>query len=89
MFLRGTPGWHGFRRQWLLREGYEELSPAEEREEQLFLGLRTARGIPEDLAGPGAAPLLADGRLTRTPEGRLRIPEAYWFVSDDILSDLI
>ena len=74
---------------WLLREGYEELSPAEEREEQLFLGLRTARGIPEDLAGPGAAPLLADGRLTRTPEGRLRIPEAYWFVSDDILSDLI
>ena len=74
---------------WLLREGYEVLSAAEEREEQLFLGLRTARGIPEDLAGPGAAPLLADGRLTRTPEGRLRIPEAYWFVSDDIISDLI
>ncbi len=74
---------------WLLREGYEVLSAAEEREEQLFLGLRTARGIPEELAGPDAAPLLADGRLTRTPEGRLRIPEAAWFVSDDIISDLI
>ena len=74
---------------WLLREGFEELTAAEEREEQLFLGLRTARGIPEELAGPGAAPLLADGRLTRTPEGRLRIPEAAWFVSDDIISDLI
>ena len=74
---------------WLLREGFEELTADEEREEQLFLGLRTARGIPEELAGPDAATLLADGRLTRTPEGRLRIPEAAWFVSDDIISDLI
>ena len=74
---------------WPLREGYETLSAAEAREEEIFLGLRTARGIPEGLCDPEkAAAVLADGRLVRTGD-RLRIPEDRWFVSDDILTDLI
>jgi len=67
----------------------EHLTEAEAREERIFLGLRTAQGIAEGLVAPDqAAPLLADGRLVRTG-GRLRIPEDHWFVSDDILADLI
>ncbi|MBQ6243834.1 MAG: coproporphyrinogen III oxidase family protein [Bacteroidales bacterium] len=74
---------------WPLRGGYETLSAAEAREEEIFLGLRTARGIPEGLCDPEkAAAALADGRLVRTGD-RLRIPEDRWFVSDDILTDLI
>ena len=68
----------------------ETLSEAEAREERIFLGLRTAQGIAEGLVAPAqAAPLLADGRLVRTGSGRLRIPEDHWFVSDDIIADLI
>ena len=68
----------------------ETLSEAEAREERIFLGLRTAQGIAEGLVDPAqAAPLLADGRLVRTGSGRLRIPEDHWFVSDDIIADLI
>ena len=33
--------------------------------------------------------MLADGRLARVPDSRLRIPEDHWFVSDDIIADLI
>ena len=73
-----------------LRQEYEELSEEEIREETVFLGLRTARGVDAALLDPGrAAEMLADGRLEHTPEGRLRIPEDRWFVSDDILADLI
>jgi oxygen-independent coproporphyrinogen-3 oxidase len=74
---------------WPLRGGHETLSAEEAREEEVFLGLRTARGIPEGLCDPEkAAAALADGRLVRTGN-RLRIPEDRWFVSDDILADLI
>ena len=70
--------------------GSETLSDEEAREEKIFLGLRTARGIPEGLLDAAqAAQMLADGRLARTAEGRLRIPEDHWFVSDDIIADLI
>ena len=75
---------------WPLRGGSEELSVKEIREEEIMLGLRTARGIPEELLDPAAAAeMLADGRLARTGEGRLRIPEDHWFVSDDIIADLL
>ena len=68
----------------------EILSETEAREEEIFLGLRTARGIPEELLEPSkAAPMLADGRLVRLPEGRVRIPEDHWFVSDDLIASLI
>ena len=70
--------------------GREMLSEAEAREEQIFLGLRTARGIPETwLETDAAAEALADGRLVRLSEGRVRIPEDRWFVSDDIIASLI
>ena len=70
--------------------GREMLSEAEAREEQIFLGLRTARGIPETwLETDAAAEALADGRLVRLSEGRIRIPEDRWFVSDDIIASLI
>ena len=36
-----------------------------------------------------AAEALADGRLVRLSEGRIRIPEDHWFVSDDIIASLI
>ena len=68
----------------------ESLSEKEAREELIFLGLRTARGVPEELLDAAqAAQMLTDGRLARTAEGRLRIPEDRWFVSDDIIADLI
>jgi len=55
-----------------------------------MLGLRTAKGVPAELLeADKAAAMLADGRLTRTGDGRLRIPEDHWFVSDDIIADLL
>ena len=55
-----------------------------------MLGLRTAKGVPAELLEAAkAAEMLADGRLTRLPDGRIRIPEDHWFVSDDIVSDLL
>ncbi len=72
------------------RNGKEELSAEEALEEQIMLGLRTARGVPEELLDPArAAVMLADGRLARVPDSRVRIPEDHWFVSDDIIADLI
>ena len=73
-----------------LRGGQEVLSEKEAREEEIMLGLRTARGIPEgllDAARRTAA--LDDGHLVRLPDCRVRIPEDKWFVSDDIIADLI
>ena len=73
-----------------LRGGCEELSEEEMKEEQIMLGLRTAKGVPAELLdGAKAAEMLSDGRLTRTGDGRLRIPEGHWFVSDDIIADLL
>ena len=73
-----------------LREGYERLSAEEAREEEIMLGLRTARGVADGLIDAAkAAAALADGRLERTGDGRLRIPEDAWFVSDDIIADLV
>ena len=73
-----------------LRGGCEELSEKEMKEEQIMLGLRTAKGIPAELLDAAkAAEMLSDGRLARTEDGRLRIPEDYWFVSDDIIADLL
>ena len=73
-----------------LREGKEVLSGKEALEEEIMLGLRTARGVPEGLIDAATATaMLSDGRLTRLPDGRLRIPEDHWFVSDDIIADLI
>jgi len=67
---------------------HETLSAAEIREEELMLGLRTARGVPEKLIPPDhTAKMIADGSLERI-SGRLRIPEDRWFVSDGIIAGL-
>ncbi len=66
----------------------EQLTDIEEREEEIMLGLRTAKGVPEGLLDAAkAAAMLADGRLERVGPDHLRIPENYWFVSDDIIAD--
>ena len=66
------------------------MSEKEMKEEQIMLGLRTAKGIPAELLDAAkAAEMLSDGRLARTEDGRLRIPEDHWFVSDDIIADLL
>lgn len=71
-------------------EGQELLSDQEAREETVMLGLRTARGVAEGLLDAGkAAAMLADDRLERLPGGCVRIPENHWFVSDDIIADLL
>ena len=73
-----------------LRRGSERLSDEESVEEQIMLGLRTARGVAEGLLdAASAAAMLSDGRLERLPGGRVRIPENHWFVSDDIIADLL
>ena len=73
-----------------LRGGQEELSEQEAWEETVMLGLRTARGVAEGLLDAGkAAAMLADDRLERLPGGRVRSPENHWFVSDDIIADLL
>ena len=70
--------------------GEEVLSEEEAREEAVMLGLRTARGMAEGLLdAASAAAMLSDGRLERLPGGRVRIPENHWFVSDDIIADLL
>ena len=71
-------------------EGSELISAEEAREEEIMLGLRTARGVEaERVDAAKAAQMLADGRLAQTGDGRLRIPEGAWFVSDDIIADLV
>ena len=75
---------------WPLRGGQERLSEEEAREETVMLGLRTARGVPEELIDAAiAAEMLADGRLERLPGGHVRIPENQWFISDSIIADLL
>lgn len=78
-------GWH--------RE-QETLTMHDEAVEKVMLALRTADGMPEsDLlanANPEAvSALLQKGALIKIRNGRLRIAENHFFVSDDIISSLI
>ena len=60
------------------------------KEEQIMLGLRTAKGVPAELLeADKAAEMLSDGRLVQLPNGHLRIPEDHWFISDDMIADLL
>jgi len=90
------PAAHSFHdhvRSWNAYDGHpagsEQLSEEEEREEEIMLGLRTARGVADGrIDAAKAAAALSDGRLERAGD-RLRIPEDRWFVSDDIIADLV
>ena len=76
----------------------EILTPEDIRVERIMLPLRTDAGLPEaelrSLAGDAAVDrLLSEGALEichpERSEGSIRIPEDHFFVSDDIISDLI
>ena len=96
------PGAHSFdgkRRRWnslsLIdwQAESETLSAEEAREERLMLSLRTDRGMDaaelhESCREETLADLLSRGMLVEQ-DGRIRISEAHWFVSDGILRALI
>lgn len=74
--------------------GGEVLTAEQIDMEKIMLGLRTSCGVDraflqrccqEDILKAA----LADGRLTETSDGRLRIPESLFFVSDAIILDLV
>ena len=76
----------------------EILSPEDIRVERIMLPLRTDAGLPESelrsLAGDAPVDrLLSEGALEifypERSEGSVRIPEDHFFVSDDIIRDLI
>lgn len=75
----------------------EALTEEDVRTERIMLGLRTSEGVGESLL-EGSAPevidrLLADGSLVSYRDGKgavmLRIPENRFFVSDEIIRELI
>ena len=78
------------------KEFEETLGEREVAEEVVMLGLRTSRGVdPADVptayraAFEGAAQKeMAKGNLVTLPDGRLRIPEKRWMVSDMIIRSL-
>ncbi len=68
----------------------ETLSPAQIREEQIMLALRTCEGVEKDLLDSSlACKALSEGLLERVGSSRVRIPESRFFVSDSIISSLI
>lgn len=92
------PGAHSFdgkTRSWNSDEidykaGFEILSEIESREETIMLGLRTSDGLDESLLpdSPERRRLISEGSL-EISEGKVRIPETQFFVSDNIISQLI
>ncbi len=67
----------------------ELLNDDEVREERIMLGLRTAAGVPEELPDAAAVSrLVGEGLLVACGEN-LRIPEEHFFISDDIISQVI
>ena len=72
----------------------EVLSDEDIRVERIMLGLRTSAGLPADelslLAGKDAMEKqTAAGCLAIGPDGRARIPEERFFVSDEIIGSLV
>lgn len=72
----------------------EVLSDEDIRVERIMLGLRTSAGLPAHelslLAGKDALEKqVAAGCLTIGPDGRARIPEERFFVSDEIIGSLV
>lgn len=92
------PGAHSFDgacRSWNSEElcdwirNFEILSSLEAREEEIMLGLRTAKGVAANLLDSNVLDvMIGQGLLLRSGD-RVRIPECRFFVSDDIISQLI
>ncbi|MBR5834650.1 MAG: radical SAM family heme chaperone HemW [Bacteroidales bacterium] len=72
----------------------EELTEEQVVLERIMLALRTSEGISEDYLKAHVDPqelerAFAVGNLTRTEDGRVRIPEKCFFISDSIITDII
>lgn len=67
--------------------GYELLTPEEEEEERIMLGLRCVSGAR--LEDGRAAPLVKDGLLVGLPDGFYRIPDDKLFISEYIIEKLL
>ena len=67
--------------------GYELLTPEEEEEERIMLGLRCVSGAR--LEDGRAAPLVKDGLLVGLPDGFYRIPDDKFFISEYIIEKLL
>lgn len=65
--------------------GGETLSAPQLREERIMLGLRTSDGVPSALVEGKDRGMLVPSEI---PD-YLRIPEDRWFISDNIITDLI
>ena len=62
--------------------------------EKVMLGLRTSEGLPEAFLTKHCdravlTEALNNGNLYLLPDGRVRIPENRFFVSDNIISSLV
>jgi len=68
----------------------ETLGPEEIREERIMLGMRTSDGIPTNLLkNSDLQRLISENSLIPTKEdGKVRIPEEKFFVSDEIIREL-
>ena len=70
---------------------YETLTADQVALEKIMLAMRTDRGLPEEelrAAGDssGIARMMNAGYLIRLPDGRVRIPESRFFISDSIIA---
>ena len=74
--------------------GYEELSDEDIRTEKIMLAMRTSKGIDETelrtlCGGRKVECLISSGSLVRYGSGMVRIPEDRFFVSDEIIRELV
>lgn len=80
--------WNGrrfyFDRDWI----WQDEGPGGDREEQILLGLRLNRGIPEDWLTRGPAPYIAGGFMRRA-NGRISLTPRGMLVSNTILAELL
>lgn len=80
--------WNGrrfyFDRDWI----WQDEGPGGDREEQILLGLRLNRGIPEDWPTRDPAPYIAGGFMRRA-NGRISLTPQGMLVSNTILAELL
>lgn len=74
--------------------GFEKLGPEELATEKIMLALRTSEGIDGDFlkkhcSGRALERALDAGMLKKMQNGKIFIPEEYYFVSDGIISDIL
>ena len=75
-------------------QGSEVLTPEQLVMEKVMLGLRTAKGVSEELLRANCDVAQVDealkcGNLVVLPDGMVRIPEDRFFISDSIISSII